>query len=135
MEFLHSVGVSHRDIKPENLLLDSNLNLLIADFGSAARYRTEENKPVEFDSATIVGSQEYNAPEINMDKFYHGDRADLFSCGVCLFVMVVGTIPFRIASSCDPYFKLLAKKDKSHYWAIYETVSLSPEFKGIALLP
>ena len=112
LEFLHSKGIAHRDIKPENLLLNGDMNLMIADFGSAARYRTKENKTTEFDSSIIVGSQEYNAPEINMDKHYCGDKADLFSAAVCLFLMVMGSIPFRIASSCDPYFKLLSKKDK-----------------------
>eukprot|EP01022_Parablepharisma_sp_SALTPOND_P001961 TRINITY_DN1080_c0_g1_i1.p2 TRINITY_DN1080_c0_g1~~TRINITY_DN1080_c0_g1_i1.p2 ORF type:complete len:352 (+),score=22.30 TRINITY_DN1080_c0_g1_i1:311-1366(+) len=130
LDFLHSKGIAHRDIKPENLLLNSSLNLVIADFGSAARYRNEENKTMEFDSAVIVGSQEYNAPEINMDKSYKGDKADLFSCAVCLFVMVIGSIPFRIASSFDPYFKLLSKKDKSSYWEIYSAVPISAEFKG-----
>ncbi len=127
---MHSKGIAHRDIKPENLLLDTNLNLVIADFGSAARYLSEETKAVEFDSAFIVGSQEYNAPEINMEKTYRGDKADLFSSAVCLFVMVVGNIPFRIASSSDPYFKLLSKKNKASYWSIYSSVPVSAEFKG-----
>lgn len=131
LEFLHSRGIAHRDIKLENLLLDTELNLIIADFGCAARYHTEDNKITDFDSATIVGSQEYNAPEINMDKCYHGDKADVFSCAVCLFMMMVGNSPFRMASKCDPYFKLLAKKDKSSYWSIYSAAPLSPEFKDL----
>ena len=131
LEFLHSKGIAHRDIKPENLLLDSDLNLVIADFGSAARYKNEENKTTEFDSTIIVGSQEYNAPEINMEKSYRGEKADIFSSAVCLFVMVLGNTPFRIASNCDPYFKELSRKDKSGYWVIYSSVPVSPEFKGI----
>lgn len=130
---MHSKGIAHRDIKPENLLLTNEMELVIADFGSAARYLSEENKASEFDSSIIVGSQEYNAPEINMDKHYCGDKADIFSAAVCLFVMVVGNIPFRIASSSDPYFKLLSKKDKSDYWAIYSSVPISAEFKGTFL--
>lgn len=130
LEFLHSRGIAHRDIKPENLLLGTDLNLVIADFGSAARYWDKESKATEFDSTIIVGSQEYNAPEINMDKHYQGDKADLFSAAVCLFMMVIGNSPFRMASNYDPYFKLLSKKDKSSYWSIYNSVPTSPEFKG-----
>lgn len=115
------------------MLLDSNLNLVIADFGSSARYFTEENKITEFDSNIIVGSQEYNAPEINMDKSYRGEKADIFSTAICLFVMTLGNTPFRIASNCDPYFKELSKKDKSNYWAIYSSIPISLEFKGIFL--
>lgn len=131
MELLHSRGIAHRDIKLENLLLDSNLNLILADFGCAARYHTENIKGPEFDSTVIVGSQEYNAPEINMDKAYWGDKADLFSCAVCLFMMVIGNSPFRMASKCDPYFRLLSKKDKAEYWAVYSAVAISPEFKDL----
>lgn len=128
---MHSRGIAHRDIKPENLLLTNDMNLVIADFGCAARYTLEENKAAEFDSSVIVGSQEYNAPEINMDKRYCGDKADIFSAAVCLFVMVMGNVPFRMASNSDPYFKLLSKKDKTEYWNIYSAVPISSEFKGI----
>lgn len=107
------------------------MNIALADFGSAAKCRTAANKVVEFDSAVIVGSQEYNAPEINMDKFYKGDKADIFSAAICLFVMVVGNIPFRLASCSDPYFQLLSQKDKSAYWSIYGSVPITTEFKGI----
>jgi len=131
LEFLHYKGIAHRDIKPENLLLDSRLNLIIADFGSAAYYFDEKNKVLKFNSGEIVGSQEYNAPEINTDKYYRGDKADLFSSTICLFVMVMGCSPFRAAVGCDPYFKLLARKDKSAYWAIYSDFSVSPEFKDL----
>ena len=127
---MHTKGIAHRDIKPENLLLGNDMDLIIADFGSAARFISEENKILEFDSSIIIGSREYNAPEINMNKCYYGDKADIFSAAVCLFVMVVGNIPFRIASYSDPYFKLLTKKDKKDYWTIYSSVSTSSEFKG-----
>lgn len=127
---MHLRGIAHRDIKPENLLLDDNMNLIIADFGSAARFISEDNKVIEFDSSITVGSLEYNAPEINMEKSYCGDKADIFSAAICLFVMVVGNIPFRIASNSDPYFRLLAKQDKADYWAIYSSIPISFEFKG-----
>jgi serine/threonine protein kinase len=107
------------------------MDLIVADFGSAARYISEDNKVLEFDSSVIIGSREYNAPEINMNKCYYGDKADIFSAAVCLFVMVVGNIPFRMASYSDPYFKLLTKKDKKDYWAIYSSIPISFEFKGI----
>lgn len=123
--------IAHRDIKLENLILDSNLNLMIADFGSAAQYDVENSKASSFDSAVVVGSQEYNAPEINMDKSYCGDKADTFSCAVCLFMMVIGGSPFRVASRIDPYFRLLSKKEKAEYWKIYAEVPASKEFKDL----
>ncbi len=131
LEYLHSAGIVHRDIKTENLLLDDELNLVIADFGSAARSRTGENKPVDFDSALPVGSQLCNAPEINMEKSYQGEKADIFSAGVCLFLMVTGCPPFGEASSRDAYFRLLLRKNKTAYWNIYKSLELSPEFRSL----
>lgn len=131
LSYLHSNGICHRDIKPENLLIDDKLQIVIADFGSAAKCRTAENKSIEFDSAIVVGSQEYNAPEINMEKIYCGEKADIFSAGVCLFYMVFGNSPFLSASDSDPYFLKLSKPNKSSYWAIYNRIPVSKEFKSI----
>jgi serine/threonine protein kinase len=129
LEYLHSIGIAHRDIKPENLLLDECMKLVIADFGCAAICRTEAQKPIEFDSAQIVGSHEYNPPEINMEKSYFGEKSDIFALGVFVFLMVLGYQPFRKACQDDEYFMLFAK-DKLTYWGIYSTVQVSPEFKG-----
>lgn len=131
IEYLHSIGISHRDLKPENILLGDHLELLIADFGSAARCRTEAQKPIEFDSADVVGSQEYNAPEISTSKTYLGEKADIFSAGVALFFFLTGATPFREATTRDPYFEMLGQKDKSTFWAIFSNRNLSPKFKDL----
>ena len=132
LEYLHSIGISHRDIKPENLLLDHRLTLLLADFGSAARCRTTDgHKAIEFDSAVTVGSQEYNAPEINMEKTYYGEKADLFSAGICLFFFLTGSSPFREATVQDPYFELLSQKDKSNFWSLFSSVNFSAKFRDL----
>lgn len=131
IQYLHSIGISHRDIKPENILLGDSLELLIADFGSAARCRTEAQKPIEFDSADVVGSQEYNAPEISTSKTYLGEKADIFSAGVVLFFLLTGANPFREATSRDPCFEMLGHKDKTAFWAIFSSLNLSPKFKDL----
>lgn len=105
---MHSHRICHRDVKLENLLLDRNLSVVIADFGSAAICKSVSNKPIEFDSSIIVGSKEYNSPELNMEKNYFGEKADIFSAGVCLFLLVVGNPPFRIANTYDPHYTRLS---------------------------
>lgn len=111
--------------------MDSNLKISLADFGSAAICKNPMNKNIDFDSAISVGSQEYNAPEMNMEKVYNGESADIFSAGVCLFVLVMGSCPFRIANIYDPYFNRLTKKDKSEYWKIFSSsAKVSEEFMG-----
>ncbi len=130
VEYLHALGIAHRDLKLENLLVDSQGQLLIADLGSAARCRTPDGKTIQLDSGVTVGSREYNAPEMNTEETYQGEKVDVFAAGACLFIMVVGYPPFREASTSDPYFKRLAKKDKADYWKIYKSIHVSSEFKG-----
>ena len=78
----------HRDLKPENLLLDSQLNVKLADFGMAA---LESNgKLLE----TSCGSPHYAAPEIVSGLKYHGAASDVWSCGVILFALLTGRLPF-----------------------------------------
>ena len=125
IEYLHSIGISHRDIKPENILLGDRSELIIADFGSAARCRTETHKPIEFDSTIVVGSQQYNAPEISIEKTYFGEKADIFSAGVCLFFFLVGGPPFREATFRDPYFEMLNQKDKTPFWTMFSNPNLT----------
>ena len=131
LEYLHSLKISHRDVKLENLLIDQDMRLLITDFGCAAKCRTSTDKAISFDSASVVGSKEYNAPEMHCEQHYYGEKVDIFSAGICLFLMAIGHPPFREASLRDTYFKKLARKDKSEYWEIYKSINVSSEFKDL----
>ncbi|KAK6539333.1 Chk1 protein kinase [Orbilia ellipsospora] len=90
-EFMHSRGVAHRDIKPENILLDSNGNLKIADFGFATLYKHKGRVKT---STQLVGSPPYVAPEVSQGIGYAGDQVDIWSCGVVLFVLLTGNTPW-----------------------------------------
>lgn len=100
VSFMHSKGVAHRDLKPENILLSSEGNLKLADFGMATMF---EYKGQRKTSATLCGSPPYIAPEIltcgRSDKNstggkYSSDLVDIWSCGVILFVLLVGNTPW-----------------------------------------
>lgn len=86
--YCHKFQICHRDLKPENILLDSNHNIKLADFGMAALETRQ--KLLE----TSCGSPHYAAPEIVSGKSYHGSPSDVWSCGVILFAMLTGHLPF-----------------------------------------
>ncbi|KAF8407246.1 hypothetical protein HHK36_006373 [Tetracentron sinense] len=103
IDFCHSRGVSHRDLKPENLLLDENEDLKISDFGLSAL-------PVQLLNDGLLhtqcGTPAYVAPEVLRKKGYDGAKADLWSCGVILFVLLAGFLPFQDENIMKMYRKV-----------------------------
>ena len=111
LNYLHSnKNLCHRDLKPENILVDENedFGLKIADYGLMYRLKGENGTGVLTQS---VGTPTYMAPEI-FNNEYSGRAADLFSCGVILFVMHAGNYPWdgQISTKNEPYSLLAQKK-------------------------
>jgi serine/threonine protein kinase len=90
VKYCHSQGIAHRDIKPENLLLDERDNLKISDFGLSNLQPSNRAGLLQ----TVCGTPNYVAPEVLKERGYDGFKADAWSCGIVLFVMLAGYLPF-----------------------------------------
>ncbi|KAF2421236.1 Pkinase-domain-containing protein [Tothia fuscella] len=88
--YCHRLHIHHRDLKPENILLElSTMTVKLVDFGMAAL------QPRGGLLTTPCGSPHYAAPELLSRRPYDGAQADVWSCGVVLFVMLAGSPPFN----------------------------------------
>lgn len=103
VDYCHSRGVSHRDLKPENLLLDENGDLKISDFGLSA---LPEQILQDGLLHTQCGTPAYVAPEVLRKKGYDGAKADIWSCGVVLYVLLAGCLPFQDENLMNMYRKI-----------------------------
>ncbi|KAL3615750.1 CBL-interacting protein kinase 18 [Castilleja foliolosa] len=113
VDFCHSRGVYHRDLKPENLLLDDNGNLKVTDFGLSA---LAESRRQDGLLHTTCGTPAYVAPEVISRRGYDGAKADIWSCGVILFVLLSGNLPFQDSNLMEMYRKIGKGEYKCPEW-------------------
>mmetsp|Transcript_24326 Transcript_24326/g.75086 ORF Transcript_24326/g.75086 Transcript_24326/m.75086 type:complete len:727 (+) Transcript_24326:63-2243(+) len=107
VEYCHYHQIVHRDLKPENLLLDADNNIKIADFGLSNVMRDGEFL------RTSCGSPNYAAPEVISGHLYAGPEVDVWSCGVILYALLCGSLPFD-----DESIPNLFKKIKSGMYSL-----------------
>ncbi|ODQ64731.1 kinase-like protein [Nadsonia fulvescens var. elongata DSM 6958] len=124
VHYLHAKGIVHRDLKLENLLLDKHKNIIITDFGFANTFSvgsTPELLSNDIPSdlmTTSCGSPCYAAPELVIsDQKYAGRKVDVWSCGVILYAMLAGYLPF----DDDP-----ANPDGDNITLLYKYITTSP---------
>lgn len=102
VEYLHRLRIVHRDLKPENLLLDHKKNIKIVDFGLSNLYKEGELLK------TACGSPCYAAPEMIAGKKYNGLNVDIWSCGVILYALICGYLPFEDPNTSNLYKKIMS---------------------------
>ncbi|KAL9228339.1 hypothetical protein vseg_003931 [Gypsophila vaccaria] len=122
--FCHSRGVYHRDLKLENLLLDHEGNLKVSDFGLSTYL--EDNDQVDRLLKTSCGTAHYVAPEVvsKRGQGYDGAKADIWSCGVILYVLLAGYLPFNDDNLMNMYRKIYKGNFKCPSW-------FSPQTRGL----
>lgn len=119
--FCHARGVFHRDLKPENLLLDENGNLKVSDFGLSA-----VSDQIRQDGLfhTFCGTPAYVAPEVLARKGYDAAKVDIWSCGIILFVLMAGHLPFHDQNIMAMYKKIYKGEFRCPRWFSPELIRL-----------
>lgn len=128
VKLIHSKNIIHCDIKPDNVILDNNLYPKLIDFGYSQK--------ISNDKATLhngQGSEIYSSYESSHKRKtgFNGKSSDVFSLGVCLFVMTVGYFPFSAISKKNKSYYFIYKEKYEKFWEIFESVELSQEFKDL----
>lgn len=135
VDYCHRKGVANRDIKLENTLLQIIPGLprplvKICDFG----YSKHDNRSV---ARSKVGTLTYMAPEVLENKQYDGKTADIWSCGVVLYTMLVGRYPFQASGEGKgnggyaQEIKEMLEKMKTQDYYLPDSLGLTPECKGL----
>ncbi|KAK6124281.1 hypothetical protein DH2020_041972 [Rehmannia glutinosa] len=121
VSFCHARGVYHRDLKPENILLDEDGNLKVSDFGLSAI-----SDQIKQDGLfhTFCGTPAYVAPEVLARKGYDAAKVDIWSCGVILFVLMAGYLPFHDQNVMAMYKKIYKGEFRCPRWFSPELVRL-----------
>lgn len=126
VSYCHAMQVCHRDLKLENTLLDGSPapRLKICDFGysKSAVYHSQPK--------STVGTPAYIAPEVLLRKEYDGKIADVWSCGVTLYVMLVGGYPFEDPEEPKDFRKMI-QRILSVQYTIPESINITPECRHL----
>lgn len=121
IRYCHSRGVFHRDLKPENLLLNDAGDLKVSDFGLSALPDQIRGDGLLH---TLCGTPAYVAPEVLAKKGYDGARIDVWSCGVILYVLNAGYLPFNDSNLMAMYRKIYRGQYRCPEWT-------SPELRRL----
>nr|ANB59167.1 serine/threonine protein kinase 2.2 [Zea mays] len=126
VSYCHSMQICHRDLKLENTLLDDSIapRLKICDFGYS------KSSVLHSQPKSTVGTPAYIAPEVLARKEYDGKVADVWSCGVTLYVMLVGAYPFEDPDEPKNFRKTLTRIISVQY-AVPDFVRVSMECRHL----
>lgn len=126
VSYCHSMQICHRDLKLENTLLDGSAapRVKICDFGYS------KSSVLHSQPKSAVGTPAYIAPEVLTKREYDGKIADVWSCGVTLYVMLVGAYPFEDPTDTKNFKKSLTWILSAQY-SIPDSIMLSPECRHL----
>ena len=122
LEYVHAQNIVYRDLKPENLLIDSDGNIKMADFGISKQISADQIVKTH----TLIGTAQYMPPEAFSNSEGYGQAFDIWSLGCCLYEIVVGEPPYGLAQSTIGDMKNVLKQEEIHMKDFF-----SKEFKEL----
>ena len=111
LSYCHLQGICHRDIKPSNILISTDYNLILADFGISKQ---------QLQCKSMCGTAPYIAPEVRTNYRYNGALSDTWSAGVVFFYMLTGDYPFMCTTNADWFYRQIHKNKWQRFWQIIE---------------
>lgn len=121
LRYLHVNLVIHRDLKLGNLFIDRNMRIKVGDFGLATRLTYAEER-----RRTVCGTPNYIAPEIIQGKTGHSFEVDVWSTGIILYTMLIGTPPFQAEDVKSTYQRIL-----TNCYSFPDNTAVSPDTKSL----
>ena len=107
IEYLHKLKIAHRDIKSENIIIEQNTKIIkIIDFGLSNTYGDKDEELLR----SSCGSPFYAAPEMLKGDIYKGNKVDIWSMGVVLYLMICGSLPFQDEDNSKLFQKIIKGK-------------------------
>ncbi len=110
IKIIHQNNITHLDLKTENIMIDENYNLKISDFGFSFEHSDQNLINI------FQGSEKYKSPEIILKKNFDGFKADIFSLGIILFVLLTGNFPFKSARKFDICYMNIIRNKNENFW-------------------
>ena len=113
IEIIHKNGISHQDIKLENILISSNYQMKLIDFGFAIEIFPNIKKDIRFSQ---YGTNGYFPPEVYINRDIDPIKSDIFALGVTLFIIVLGFKPFNSTKRTDNLYRKIWRRNYDSYW-------------------
>jgi serine/threonine protein kinase len=130
---LHQRYISHRDLKAENVLLvGNNLSVKLCDFGLSKSFLNENKQKIKFKDSFTIGSRFHYPPEILENKYYDGEKCDVYCAGITLFSLATRSFPFQKATPNDGVYNMIYSNKIEQFWNYIDPNNLlSPQFRDL----